>query len=581
VSAHSVAYSAGVAYQAAMSVEQRRDSGTVYTPLHIVDLVLDMVGYHPSNPIEGARILDPACGCGVFIEQIVRRLAARLERLGLRMATREGAQTLVDAVAQNVFGVEIDPDACDVARGVLRDCVSDLIGASAGIPSYAENVLGRDFLLDGQGDLFDASPPLGSFDFIVGNPPYVTTSRLDDDVKERLRRGFRTARGRLDLYILFFERALGLLARDGRLGFVTPDKYLTSESTAALRELIAHRAAVMSIARFSSHRVFEGAATVPCVTVLRAGARQGDVELAECDDVPGADGAVAATVRFSAQLPRDRKAPWHLLGPAVVKLSARLRGAHRPLSEFTQRISAGIATGRDGILVVPSDVARDLEPELLHPIVRGQDIQPFRLTAPDGYLIVPYLSQGPGAPPELVDLSSFPRIHAYLSEHRAELESRHCVRRWRKSWYDLHDPWTFNLTASPKVLFADVAANNRFAFDPGEVCPLHSAYYAIPEGILPGYLTALLCSKPIELLVRLHAPVVKDGFSRYRAQFVKTLPVPDLDMSEQRAIGEIADPDEREERVAHAFGLSAQDRADIREQLARLNQRGARRRGKR
>jgi adenine-specific DNA-methyltransferase len=52
-----------------------------------------------------------------------------------------------------------------------------------------------------------------TFDYVIGNPPYV--SILDLIPAERLayRAAYRTARGRFDLYVLFFEQALRLASQ--------------------------------------------------------------------------------------------------------------------------------------------------------------------------------------------------------------------------------------------------------------------------------------------------------------------------------------------------------------------------------
>ncbi|MBK6513549.1 MAG: Eco57I restriction-modification methylase domain-containing protein [Polyangiaceae bacterium] len=128
-----------------------------------------------------------------------------------------------------------------------------------------------DFLLAPEVDGLVArlKAPLG---FLIGNPPYVSATRINDAQKRRLRGRFQSAGGRLDLYAVFIERALELLPSGGRVAFVTPDKFLVSQSGRGLREHILTMSAVRSVAQFKSHKVFDDAATVPCVTVLeRAG----------------------------------------------------------------------------------------------------------------------------------------------------------------------------------------------------------------------------------------------------------------------------------------------------------------------
>ncbi|MEH6720592.1 MAG: N-6 DNA methylase [Aurantimonas endophytica] len=82
-------------------------AGVHYTPINLVDLVLDPVfeGLEP-----GARVLDPACGSGVFLVESLRRLVwlqARHSPLTRKLIR----QTLL----QQIRGVDISPAALSVA----------------------------------------------------------------------------------------------------------------------------------------------------------------------------------------------------------------------------------------------------------------------------------------------------------------------------------------------------------------------------------------------------------------------------------------------------------------------------------
>lgn len=556
---------AAMDYEQSLSVAERRQTGTVYTPAHLVELILDLAGYTPDGALESRTLLDPACGCGVFLEHAVLRLAERWRGLQASPGTGSDVRSFLEMVESTLFGLDLDDRAAALATELVRHSVGEVVG-SENVPEgfFATNIRQGDFLEAGwtQLDLFEPKPAQ-RFHFIVGNPPYVTTTRLSAREKSSLRGRFVTAHGRIDLYSLFFERALQIVEEDGIVAFITPDKFLTSESAVPLRKLLASRGMIRSVARFRSHRVFHRAATVPCVTVIQKSRAHGPVGYLECRDVQAEkskDRRIAIEKNIRLSPPPARGEAWHFFDPKIGDIAASLKGEHPTLQQISRRISAGIATGRDQIFVVPHKVAEDLEPDLLHPAVRGQDLRAFEIARPDSWVIIPYVHDGEG-PPRLVELKEYARIRSYLHTHRRELEARHCVRRWGNPWFDIHDPWTLNVTAEPKILFPDIANSNRFAFDPGKLCPLHSAYYILPKDVDPQYLTALLNSSPLEFLIRLHAPLVKDGFSRYRKQFLKTLPVPILGARERRAIVNVAQESIAllNERVARVFGLSPRD----------------------
>ncbi len=519
----------GEAYAAALESDDRRSSGRVYTPQPLVDFVLDLCGYTEA----GGSILDPACGSGFFLLGAVERIARRLGGTPARWSTRT-QRALLSSVQAQVFGIDVDPAACELARESVRRLVQNLVHPTALPPKYFErNVLCGDFLLSPKvSDVVAGWSPR----FIVGNPPYVTTTRLTTDHKATLRKAFQTASGRLDLYTLFIEAGLRVLDEGGRLSFITPNKYLLSTSAKPLREFALANASLRAIANFDSHRVFDDAATVPCVTVFERGeARTSTVDVSLCGIKETPARQVEVRERAVVQGGEFGSSPWFgALSPNLRGLAARLRSKGPHLGAIVTRISAGIATGRDNLFVVGPELARGIEKELLLPVLRGREIGRYELRPSQDHLVLPYRF-GPGGA-SLVALSRFPGAYRHLARSKADLLARHCVRTWGKKWYDVHDPVSFDLRSTTKIVVPDVADTNRFAVDPGTAIPLHSAYYIVPRHVEPYALTAILNSLPLEFLIRLEAPVVKDGFSRYRKQFLETLPIPTLDAADAQSL---------------------------------------------
>lgn len=360
-------------YLATLSLEAKCDNGQVYTPQHLVDFVLDRAGYDGSKP---ARVLDPASGGGAFLEGAVRRIAN-----AVRAGGGSRAEILL-RVERELFGVDIDRRACELTIDAVRRVLSDVAPGTLPRRFFASNILCADFL--GEQSSRD------KFDFIVGNPPYVSATRIDAERKVEFRDRFATASGRLDLYTLFIERAVELLRHSGRLAFITPDKFLISQSARGLRSFLLESTAVRSIARFHSHNVFAKAATVPCVTVFERSDARSDIELMTCEDVVEEQPRVRVLERSTARHTLLSSGPWYLSTSDDVAFARRLQGKHPRLAQFTVRVSAGPATGRDRLFVMRRGSQPDIESELLHPAVRGRDVAAFGIDDPGLDILVPY-----------------------------------------------------------------------------------------------------------------------------------------------------------------------------------------------
>jgi len=547
-------------YLEGIPVEERRSAGMIYTPEHLVEFILDQTGYRGERD---STLLDPACGGGAFLSVAASRIACRLRDEGVRLDLRPGRARLLRELEASLYGMDVDPQAIALTRNRLRAEFHRSCGAPAPDGFLRSNLVCGDFLLTRklESDLW-SKRELGpeGFSFIVGNPPYVAATRLSPKVKLRLRRLYQTAWGRVDLYVVFMERAAGLLVPGGRMGFITPDKFLTSQTAKPLRDLLLNLGAIKALARFRSHKLFKGAATVPCVTVYERGAAKGSVTLLECTERSMEDGTLHVVHRQAVLAGhRGRREPWRAEVPRLSSLADRMRAGRPLLKSYLSRLSAGTATGRDSVYCLGDSAAEEVEPELLRPAVRGRDLQAFRVLETKLRILVPYAFDG--LRPELVGLRGFPRTSRYLRKHRGALESRHCVRVWDKPWYALHDPVPLDLASTPKILVPDVARSNRFVLDSAH-WPLHSVYYLLPTGIAPEFLTTLLNSLPIEFLIRLRAPIVKDGFSRYRKQFLEDLPVAHASTRDQATLviaGADGDWDKLNQLAASLYGLTQHD----------------------
>jgi methylase of polypeptide subunit release factors len=480
--------------------ERTRTAGAVYTPEWLVSFVLDRVVEAGADPAQG-RWLDPACGDGAFLVGVARALAGQVP-----------AHELAETIERSLFGTDVNESACAVARDRVVAVVETVAGPQRD-DYLAANVRSEDFLESEAAD--------DEFDVVVGNPPFVSATSLTADDKTRYLERFETAWGRLDLYALFLEHALRCLRPGGRLAFITPDKWLTAQSSGPLRAYVASGFAVRAVERFDRHDLFHGVATVPCVAVIE---RAAPIAVAPCRwwDATGGEPVVGAVGGEELAIASDGR-PW------VTAHTAPVGPRSAPLSELVERISAGLATGLNQCFILDHERAQAMEPELLRPVARGRDVQAGAIRDSGLWLLLPYHFNADGNGAQLVDLDDFPLARAHVERYRKALEQRHCVRVWGKAWYDLHDPVTFDLAMRPKILLPDVAYEPRFALDLGGLVPVHSAYYLLlrPDAQPDGErLTALLNSPSVAADLRRRAPTAKSGYRRFRTAVLRDVVVP-------------------------------------------------------
>ena len=202
-------------------------TGAVYTPPLLVDLLLDEC-MSPVALKDVYRVLDPACGSGVFLVGAYRRL---VEAWQWRHAwQRPPAGVLLQLLRDNIFGVDYDPHAVELA--IFSLCVTlcghlpaDRIWEEARFPKLkAVNFHAQDFFQVVQEHRFTAP-----FDLIVGNLPFGSeVTGVASQVEQN-----RTVAGvefsplpDRQLCYLFLREAPQLLAAEGAGCLILKDGFL-------------------------------------------------------------------------------------------------------------------------------------------------------------------------------------------------------------------------------------------------------------------------------------------------------------------------------------------------------------------
>jgi SAM-dependent methyltransferase len=413
---------------------------------------------------EGARVLDPGCGRGAFVDGILRWAQSN------------------SVAAPRILAV--DSDAAHVAHA--RERFAD-----------HSNVAVRcaDFL----------TTELGKFDFIVGNPPYVPLTGLSASEREQYRKHFHTAAGRFDLYLLFFERAMKCLAPNGRLSFITPEKYLYVETAAPLRRILSG----FNVERleFVGEDTFEGRITYPLITTVVAAPPNGDTEMIMRDGS-----------RKYVML-RDNSGSWLAYSSARAPSDDSLT-----LGDVCLRVSCGVATGADQIFVKREDSLPVALREFAYPTVSGRQILPNGSIVPSDVMLLPYDADG-----KLLFEFQLGELGRYLSDesNKEKLLSRTCVGH--KPWYAFHETPPLRFILRPKILCKDIGEKPLFVIDKkGEFVPRHSVYYIVPPPSIDlQELAAYLNSPEASAWLRAHCQRAANGYIRLQSHVLKKLPLPD------------------------------------------------------
>ncbi len=260
-----------------------RTHGVTYTPTAVARYMVEhTVGaVLRRNPIDASwadpsvsplRIIDPACGAGVFLLAAFDHLQAAYLAHADRFHPAARARLFVwsdqrahptrtlneHIVRHHLFGMDRDDAALQVARHTLSLRVAADIPkstAAAQCSALHDNLLCCDTLLPS--DAHTARFISDGFQVCIGNPPYVFGEWIDAHALAKYAEHLSLAgSGQPDLFKLFYERSIrDLLRPDGLHAFVVPDALLARDDHRNLRSWLTHHLDMLRICH--PGRVFE------------------------------------------------------------------------------------------------------------------------------------------------------------------------------------------------------------------------------------------------------------------------------------------------------------------------------------
>lgn len=201
--------------------ELRKARGAFFTPFEVTRYICDWAIRSASD-----RVYEPSCGEAEFL----LAAGARLRSLG------------VDRVdGSRLRGAELHQASAQAALSALAS-----EGMAAGIEVS---------------DFFDVELTEGTFDAVVGNPPYVRYQAFHGDARAKAQRAALSAGVRLtglaSSWAAFTVRSAQLLRPDGRLGLVLPAELLSVKYAGPIRRFLTERFASVRLIMFDE-RIFPG-----------------------------------------------------------------------------------------------------------------------------------------------------------------------------------------------------------------------------------------------------------------------------------------------------------------------------------
>jgi hypothetical protein len=363
------------------------------------------------------------------------------------------------------------------------------------------------------------------FDVIVGNPPYVRHEQISE-IKEYLSKHYEVYTSTADLYVYFFERALKLLKPGGYLGYIVSNKFTRASYGKNLRKWILDNFTIISYVDDFGQKVFEDAVVDPCVIVIKK------------ETAPENHKIIYNKTEKVLQSSLSENG-WSFVSEEVFELKRKIEENSTPLKNLDVKINYGIKTGFNEAFIIDEETKKDFitkdpkNAEIIKPLLRGRDIDRYKVDFADQYLIV--------AKNGIDIFKDYPTIAEFFEEKNVNSGGK-MEKRWDKGdhWMNLRHCAYYDDFEKPKIVWTDMAQEPSFILDEKSFY-MNNTVYFLNGSINLNFLLGVLNSHILKTYFDTIASNLGEKGKRYFKQFVEVLPIPKATPDQQAQIAELVD----------------------------------------
>jgi hypothetical protein len=360
---------------------------------------------------------------------------------------------------------------------------------------------------------------MGRFDYVVGNPPWVNWENLPEQYREVSKNLWeryglakisgKTGLGKVkkDLSMLFLARSFDRYLREGgKLGFLITFTVFKTQAGASFRNFLAKNMRIHAIHDLVTLMPFEGATNragaiivekvcdlekinnndgCKTITEVRKANMSGIKHVVWVGKQVDTDTPLEEVLKMTRRyeivmiplMPNDPASPWMQVTPNIASAVRKVIGgsqyyeAHAGVYVGLNQVYFIKVLGRapDGMLIITNppesgqkkrvrQVEAKVEPDLVYPLIRGEDVKRWYVDFKDRYVIIPHNPKTASPIPDGDMRVRWSLIYNYLINYRRELEDRSIHKLWGKGnpFYAVYDIGVYTF-APYKVVWKAIA----------------------------------------------------------------------------------------------------------------------------
>ena len=368
------------------------------------------------------------------------------------------------------------------------------------------------------------------FDYIVGNPPYVSAKDMDKSTLDYIRRSYRSSSGMTNMFEAFIEKAVSYMNISGRCCFIVPNSLLSSRNSRDIRSILSEEGLVDTIIDYSDTPVFAKAMSYSCIILLTRTKhkyiRYSSPARIEADDFRmlrlscfGKEGLRVAdeTERYNIR--------------QIERFSLRL-GDYMRMQVCTFYDSIYLVEEKDnGYYTTLAGEIFEIEAGIVRPIYKVSDFS--RKGVVLRYIIFPYNDE------KLIDETvlseKFPSTYRYLCSVKDKLTAREKGKPNPEGWYAYGRRQGLR-SYNPKILYPNYMAEPSFVLVYDDALFINGGCIIENGKIQPEIMVRILNSTVMTYYLKHKSKAIRGGYFLCNKTAIGKFSVPKLSEEEKELI---------------------------------------------
>lgn len=532
-------------FESLLSQDNKSENGIVFTPKYISDYIVHQTLSHITEWNEDIKIIDPSCGCGIFLVSAIEYLHEKF------------SIPINKIIESNILGADIEEDNIRRCAVVLKILAAQYKETTIAQP----NLTCIDSLKNNWCEIFHVN----QIDFIIGNPPYVNPHDMAKETVSFLKSTFSTTQeGVFNIFYAFIEHSMNNLSANGFLGFIVPNNFLTIKSAIHLRTYLQKHAFINSILDFGDNMPFKPIRTYNVILLLSK--QETDTFLystmPKTDDISK---SLSEQKFDSMPIAALDKNGWNLVNK---KIRDNLRKIESQCTQIKQFIRTGIATLRDSVYLVDKDregfykIIDDkkiyIEADIIKPIYKIPELKTAdNINNIKRYIIFPYKHNGEGY--EIMEESflqeNYPNAYYCLKQQKVDLDKRDKGKKNPKGWYAYGRSQGLNKYGK-KLMFPTFANQPKFTYVDDSDALFCNGYAVFENNLfdLP-FLARILNSFIMKYYVTNTSYSIEGNYYCYQKKYIEHFSIPNFNEAEKKYI-QTASSTDVDALLIKKYGLS-------------------------